>query len=70
MPGDDSAIAAPVAPAPVVKLDGAYGQLRRIAEEMCKADASLTRPQAIAKIAADPRHRELWERAKQERAFA
>ena len=65
-PGDDSAIAAPVAPAPVVKLDGAYAQLRKLADEMCRADASLTRHTAIAKIAADPKHRELWEKAKNE----
>jgi hypothetical protein len=65
-PGDDAAIAAPITPAPVAKLDGAYGEMRRIAEEMCKADPALTRHSAIAKIAADPRHRELWERAKRD----
>jgi hypothetical protein len=57
-------------PAPVIKADSAYAQLRKIADEMCRADTSLTRHTAIAKIAADPKHRELWERAKREQAFA
>jgi hypothetical protein len=37
---------------------------------MRKTNAALTHQQAIAKIAADPKHRQIWERAKDEKVEA
>ena len=57
-------------PVVVAKTGAAYEELRAKAAEMCETDRALTVHTAIAMIAADPKHRELWDKAKSENVSA
>jgi hypothetical protein len=61
-------VAAAPAAAPILKVDSAYAELCKIADNLCGEDATLSRHAAFAK--AYLAHPELAARAKTESAFA
>jgi hypothetical protein len=63
----DAASAAPVTPAPVIKSDSAYAQLRKIADGICEGNPSLSRHAAFLQAyTANP---DLAKASKSEQAF-
>jgi hypothetical protein len=56
-------------PVQVIKQDSAYANLKKLAAEFREEHPELTEHQAFAKIATDPKNRDLLETSKRENAF-
>ena len=57
-------------PAPVIKVNSAYGRLKKIAGELCAETPGMTASAAFVKVFTDPANREFAELSKRESAFA